>query len=95
MNPLKVRTHLTEQKLYLALLKKELCLQLQNETRLSNLAKTMAPDCAGTDKVLVKIKKLLNATIGRITTDKACQKLKVEIPADIDATFSQFLKSTP
>ncbi len=83
-----------EQSAFRNLLKNELCLQSQNEKRWSDLAKTMAPDCAGTDKVFLKIESLLDITIQQISKNRACPKLKVEIPADIDATFSQFLKST-
>jgi hypothetical protein len=85
----------TKQKSFRNLLKKELCLQSQNEKRWSDMARTMAPDCAGTDKVFSKIQDLLNDTIGRITSTAECPKLKIEIPADIDATFSQFLKTIP
>jgi len=71
------------------LLKQELCIQRDMEDRWENLVRTMAPDCAGIDRVLNTVKTVIQGAIDRVSgqANTQCPPFDPKIPPHYETSL--------
>jgi hypothetical protein len=73
----------------MSLLQQELCIQRDMEDRWENLVRTMAPDCAGIDRVLNTVKTVIQGAIDRVggQLDAPCPAFDPKIPPHFETSL--------